>query len=66
MNLVRCESPAGHISLPWYKVGIFLSAGVDMSRTVNLKMRNVVGKAMICGDIVSTWKLEWIMSKKNQ
>ena len=44
MNLVRCESPAGHISLPWYKVGIFLSAGVDMSRTVNLKMRNVVGK----------------------
>ncbi len=66
MNLVRCESPAGHISLPWHKVGVFESAGVDTSRTVTFKMQDVVGKAMICGDIVSTWKPEWIMSKKKQ
>ncbi len=53
MNLVRCESPAGHISLLWHKVGVFESAGVDTSRTVTFKIRDVVGKAMITLRVIS-------------
>ncbi len=66
LKLVRCESPAGHIPLPWHKVGVYETVGVDTDITVNFKMKDVVGKAMMCGDIVSTWKPQWIMSKKNQ
>ena len=64
LKLIRCESPTGHIQLPWHIVGVYESAGVDTDITVKFKLDEVVGKAMLCGDIVSTWKPQWVMSKK--
>ncbi len=64
LKLVRCESPTGHIPLPWHVVGVYESAGVNTDITVDFTKEEVVGKAMMCGEIVSTWKPEWLMSKK--
>ncbi len=53
----------GEPKLPWRSVGIHISKGIQASETRNFSHREVAGKAMICGDIISEWLPEWLMSK---
>ncbi len=54
---------AGEPQLPWRSVGIHFSKGIQASVTTHFSHQEVAGKAMVCGDIVSEWLPEWLMSK---
>ncbi len=54
---------AGEPKLPWQSVGIHINKGIQASVSRTFSHQDVAGKAMICGDIISEWLPEWLMSK---
>ena len=54
------------LDLPWADVGLFKYAGLDYSGGFQFEHTEVKGKAMLCGDVLSTWLQPWFMSKCDQ
>ena len=51
------------IHLPWSIVGVHTYGGLDYDTTVRVTRNQIVGKAMICGDLICTLLTPWFMSK---
>ena len=56
-------TPNIEIDLPWSLVGVHTYAGLDYDQTVYVRREEVIGKAMICGDLICTLLSPWFMSK---
>ena len=50
-------------SLPWRVVGVFKFVGLSNAGNAILRRKDITGKAMRCGELISWWKREWFASK---
>ena len=51
------------VDLPWEKVGVKEFNFVDTLCTVELSRGDIKGKALRCGNVITLWRPEWVMSK---
>ena len=55
------------LDLPWAEVGLFLYDGLDYNGgAFQVQRDEIKGKAMLCGEVLSTWLQPWFMSKVDQ
>jgi hypothetical protein len=59
-------TPFLKFQLPWNLVGVYIYGGVDRNVKTHLRHSDVVGKAVLCGNILCVWLNDWLMSKANQ
>ena len=50
-------------NLPWSDIGYLQYQGIDEESEEFLAPAAIIGKALLCDDIISLWKMEWLMSK---
>ncbi len=53
------------VVLPWSKVGVVKFEGVQEDTHVRVNMKDICGKVINCANVLTTWKTEWLMSKKD-
>ncbi len=63
MRLTSLKQTTNDVRLPWAKVGIHKVQGVEGNHARVIDYAEVRGKGMQCGDIISEWRPEWLMSK---
>ena len=63
IKLARLRPSNGLPDLPWHLIGVFRSKGLDTSKTCHFARVDVRGKMICCGDILSEWLPQWLMSK---
>ncbi len=51
--------------LPWGSVGAYKYLGEDQGELLPINRNQILGKAMVCGTVMTTWKREWLMSKED-
>ena len=61
---VQAYNPANFgIPLPWALSGVERYDGLDLRTEVDINEDDVLGKAVICGEILTGWYKEWMLSK---
>ncbi len=65
LRLDRLRPTSDLPNLPWHLVGVHRNLGVNAKKVCTFSRRDVRGKMMCCGDIISEWLPEWLMSKKD-
>ncbi len=49
-------------NLPWSDIGYLQYQGIDEESEEFLPSAAIKGKALLCDDVISLWKMEWLMS----
>ena len=64
--LLRPFNPAIGISLPWHLTGVHEYRGVDRNTVLQINKEDLAGKGIIFGNIITSWLMDWSLSKKDE